>query len=298
MSKIQWTQETWNPIIGCDIASSGCAGCYAARDAARKALNPRMPAYSGIAEFRKNSSATWTGIVRENSETQVMKPLKTKKPTTFFLASMGDVFHEEVSPCSHRKIFEVIHNTPHHTYQILTKRPQNIPSVMQKLGIDRMPQNVWLGVSVESQHDIDVETKQPVITRIDHLQKIPTDLRFLSIEPLIGPLRLSPNQLEGISWVIIGGESGPKERVRPFDLDAAKLLIDDIDAAEKAQNRFIPIFVKQMGKLVRQNGKLIEMTFKWGRDDLPPSDWPEWAIRRTIPMLGVFRDDDGIDVPF
>lgn len=286
MSKIQWTEESWNPVIGCEIASSGCSLCYAARDAARKSMNPRMPAYSGIAEFRKNSSAVWTGIVRENSETQILKPLKNNKPTTYFLASMSDVFHEQASPCSLRKIFDVIEKTPHHTFQVLTKRPQNILPAMEQIGIRSMPKNVWLGTSIESENDIDVATKQPVISRIDHLQRVPAHLRFLSIEPLIGPLRLSQKQLIGIDWVIIGGESGPKERVRPFDLDAAKLLIDDIDLAAKLQNRAIPIFVKQMGKTVRQNGKLIEMTFKWGRDDLPPHDWPRWAIRREMPGRG------------
>lgn len=284
MSAIQWTQETWNPIIGCTIASGGCKNCYAARDAARKALNPKMTQYQGLAAFGKNESAAWSGEIRQNSDKQIYKPLTVRAPTLYFVASMGDVFHPQVTLDTQRIIFDIIQKTPRHTYQILTKRPQNILPVMNKLGLDTMPDNVWLGTSIESQDDIDVETKEPVISRIGYLQRIPAKMRFISIEPMISQIRLSPDKLYGINWVIIGGESSVNSRARVFNLDAAEQLIKDIDNAAAIQNRKIAVFYKQMGVVNSINGLPIKITRKWTKDDLPPSDWPKWAIRREMPV--------------
>lgn len=184
LSKIEWTEATWNPSIGCDKVSSGCKNCYAEVMAKRlKAM--RAPGYENGFKFK---------ILPE----RLNAPLKIRKPTKFFVNSMSDLFHEEMPFDFLDRVFDTISKTPQHTYQILTKREENL----SKYFLNRVvPSNVWLGVTVES-----ASQKE----RIDFLRTIDAKIRFLSIEPLlddVGELDLS-----GIHWVIVGGESGYNAR--------------------------------------------------------------------------------------
>ena len=183
-SKIEWTEATWNPTVGCDKVTSGCKFCYAEVMAKRlKAM--KIAGYENGFEFT---------IMRNRFEIQ----LSIKKPTKFFVNSMSDLFHEKMPFEDLDKIFETIKNTSHHTYQILTKREKRLEEYFETR---KVPENVWLGVTVESS-----ETKH----RIDSLRKINAKIRFLSMEPLLNDV--GELNLEGIHWIIVGGESGHKAR--------------------------------------------------------------------------------------
>lgn len=183
-SKIEWTEATWNPSTGCNKVSAGCKNCYA-ETMAKRLQAMGAPGYENGFEFT---------LMPERLD----MPLKVKKPTKFFVNSMSDLFHEKMPFDFLDKVFQVIKRTPQHSYQILTKREQILQDYCQQR---KMPDNVWLGVSVES-----AKTKH----RIDVLRNIPAKIRFLSIEPLIADV--GELDLRGIHWVIVGGESGPKAR--------------------------------------------------------------------------------------
>ncbi len=183
-SKIEWTEATWNPSTGCNKVTAGCKYCYAETMANRlKAMG--APGYENGFEF---------SLMPERLE----MPYKVKRPTKFFVNSMSDLFHEKMSFDFLDKVFEVIANTPRHSYQILTKREQILSDYFTTR---KVPDNVWLGVTVEWE-----KTKH----RIDYLRNIDAKIRFLSIEPLIGTV--GKLDLSGIHWVIVGGESGAKAR--------------------------------------------------------------------------------------
>lgn len=183
-SKIEWTEATWNPSTGCNKVSAGCKNCYA-ETMAKRLQAMGAPGYENGFEFT---------LMPERLD----MPLKIKKPTRFFVNSMSDLFHEKMPFDFLDRVFQVIRQTPQHSYQILTKREQ----ILRDYCRNRiMPDNVWLGVSVES-----AKTKH----RIDVLRSIPANIRFLSIEPLIADV--GELNLRGIHWVIVGGESGPKAR--------------------------------------------------------------------------------------
>lgn len=183
-SKIEWTEATWNPSTGCNKVTAGCKYCYAETMANRlKAMG--APGYENGFEF---------SLMPERLE----MPYKVKRPTKFFVNSMSDLFHEKMSFDFLDKVFEVIANTPRHSYQILTKREQILSDYFTTR---KVPDNVWLGVTVEWE-----KTKH----RIDYLRNIDAKIRFLSIEPLIGTI--GKLDLSGIHWVIVGGESGAKAR--------------------------------------------------------------------------------------
>lgn len=196
MSKIEWCDETWNPIIGCKMVSEGCRNCYAAKMAYRL-QSMKVRGYENVAKKMANNSIQWTNRVQLVA-TALQKPLKRKKPTIYFVNSMSDLFHEKVSFDVIEQIFNVIQQTPQHKYQILTKRAIRM---VKYFSTHDVPKNVWLGVSVE-----DCASGLP---RIDELRKVDAK-RFLSIEPLLEDLgRIN---LVGISWVIVGGESGNQAR--------------------------------------------------------------------------------------
>lgn len=183
-SKIEWTEATWNPSTGCNKVTAGCKHCYAETMAKRlKAMG--ASGYENGFEFT---------LMPERLEI----PYKIKRPTKFFVNSMSDLFHEKMPFDFLDSVFEVIRKTPQHSYQILTKRELIMEDYFSTR---KVPDNVWLGVTVEWGR-----TKQ----RIDHLRSIPAKIRFLSIEPLIGPI--GKLDLSGIHWVIVGGESGNKAR--------------------------------------------------------------------------------------
>jgi protein gp37 len=183
-TKIEWTDKTWNPITGCTKISSGCANCYA------ECMARRLCAM-GQEKYKNGFNVT----MHENI---LYEPLSWKNPHTIFVCSMSDIFHESVPFDFIDKIMETIKATPQHRYQLLTKRAKRMAQYFNSRTI---PENVWLGVTVESQ-----QTKN----RVDILRDLPSSVRFLSCEPLLEDL--GPLNLTNINWVIVGGESGKKAR--------------------------------------------------------------------------------------
>lgn len=196
-SPIEWTDATWNPVAGCSLASAGCTNCYAMRMAARlDAMG--VEKYSGLTR-KSGGRAKWTGRVRCD-EAALAVPERWRKPRKVFVNSMSDLFHEDVPAEFILKVWGVMKATPHHDYQLLTKRPERMRQLMSRPEFDVLP-NVWLGTSVESQE---------VAHRIDDLHETPAAIRFISFEPLIGAIDTA--DLTGIAWAIVGGESGPQAR--------------------------------------------------------------------------------------
>jgi protein gp37 len=243
MTKIEWTEATWNPTTGCDRCSPGCDNCYALTMAARlKGM--------GQAKYQDDGNPRTSGPgfkLTVHPDTLDM-PLRWRKPRRVFVNSMSDLFHPDVPDEFVAAVFAVMHQTPRHTFQVLTKRPQRQSQLtgswafVEKVGeaIDALyndpddqllrppwpPTNVWLGTSIESDR---------YAWRADHLRATPAAVRFLSLEPLLGPL---PSlDLTGIDWVIVGAESGPG--ARPMDLDWVRDIRDRCVAAG------IPFFFKQ-----------------------------------------------------
>lgn len=211
-SKIEWTEQTWNPVSGCTKISPGCKHCYAEIMAQRlKAM--RAQGYQH-------------GFELTLQPTRLGQPLARKKPTVWFVNSMSDLFHEDVPDDYIDDVFEVIRATPQHTYQILTKRAERLPVYFSSR---RVPRNVWLGVSVEDQDH--------GLPRIKFLRAVQASIRFLSIEPLLEDL--GAIDLSGIHWVIVGGESGPK--ARPMAAEWARAI------REQCEDAKVAFFFKQWG---------------------------------------------------
>ena len=211
-SKIEWTEQTWNPITGCTKVSPGCKHCYA------ETMAKRLQAM-GVAGYENGFKLT---LLPE----RLQQPIHRKKPTMYFVNSMSDLFHEEVPFSFIDRIIETIWATPRHNYQILTKRAERMCEYFMER---KVPDNAWLGVSVE-----DKKYGKP---RIIYLQAIKAKTRFLSIEPLledIGRIRLA-----GIHWVIVGGESG--SRARPMEEKWALSVRDQCHSAG------VDFFFKQWG---------------------------------------------------
>lgn len=183
-SSIEWTEMTWNPTTGCNKISAGCKYCYA------EVMTRRLQAM-GIEKYKN-------GFEVAVHESSLQIPYLWKKPKVVFVNSMSDLFHPEVPFSFIKKVFEVMNNTPQHTYQVLTKRADRLYELHHQLNWTK---NIWMGVSVEN---------EKVIDRIDFLRETNTVVKFLSCEPLIGPLRNL--NLTNINWVIVGGESGRKAR--------------------------------------------------------------------------------------
>lgn len=210
-SKIEWTQMTWNPVTGCSKVSQGCKHCYAERLAKRLQSmgNPR---------YRNGFKVTLHPDILD-------LPLKWKKPSIIFVNSMSDLFHENIPLGFIKQVFLTMEQAQHHVFQILTKRSKRLSELANELP---WPHNVWIGVSIEDSR---------VLHRIHDLQEVPAYIRFLSCEPLIGPIDNLP--LEGIHWVIVGGESGPK--ARPMKKE---WVISILEQCNKAQ---VDFFFKQWG---------------------------------------------------
>ena len=210
-SSIEWTESTWNPVTGCTKVSPGCAHCYAERIALRlQAMG--HPNYVN-------------GFKVTIHEHMLALPLRWKKPQMIFVNSMSDLFHEDVPLEFIQKVFDVMRRASWHIFQVLTKRSQRLLELNPEID---WPPNVWMGVSVEN---------QDYIFRIEHLRQTNAHLKFLSLEPLLGPL---PNlDLRGIDWVIVGGESGPG--ARPIKEEWV------IDIRDQCRAANIPFFFKQWG---------------------------------------------------
>ncbi|GMV31034.1 MAG: hypothetical protein AMXMBFR59_31590 [Rhodanobacteraceae bacterium] len=184
-SKIEWTEQTWNPIVGCTKISAGCKHCYA-ETMAKRLQAMGTPGYEN-------------GFALRLLPERLADPAKRQKPTVYFVNSMSDLFHEKVPESYIQQVFDVIAATPQHSYQILTKRAARLARYFR----DRVvPPNVWLGVSVEN--------RKHGVPRIDYLRTVPARIRFLSVEPLLDDV--GELDLRDIHWVIVGGESGPKAR--------------------------------------------------------------------------------------
>lgn len=197
LSEIEWTDATWNPISGCVMVSPGCTNCYAMRMAARlQAMG--LPAYAETTR-KSGTRAVWTGKLHL-IEKALDIPLAWRKPRKIFVNSMSDLFQEGVPPSFIARVWQVMKQAHWHTYQILTKRPDNMRAMLRDLSVDVLP-NVWLGTSVES---------AAYRSRIVELRRVPALVRFVSFEPLIG--RVGRVNLSGIHWAIVGGESGPSAR--------------------------------------------------------------------------------------
>lgn len=211
-TSIEWTQMTWNPVTGCTKVSQGCKNCYAERMARRLQA-------MGVAQYQNGFTLTLAPHV-------LTAPFDWAKPRTVFVNSMSDLFHERVPFEYIRHVFQVMRDTPQHTYQILTKRHRRLAELGPQLA---WPTNVWMGVSVED---------QKATARIKPLVATEAQVKFLSIEPLIGPIADLP--LVGIDWVIAGGESGP--RARPLK----KEWVEDVH--RRCLSHGIPFFFKQWGR--------------------------------------------------
>ena len=209
-SDIEWTESTWNPVTGCTQVSPGCAHCYAKTFAERFRGVPGHPYQMGFELALRPS--------------RVEQPLQWKKPQLIFVNSMSDLFHEEVPDAFIHQVFETMEAASWHQFQLLTKRPERLAAMAGEL---RFPDNLWVGVSVENQR---------WTSRIDYLREVSAEVRFLSCEPLLGPLHLD---LRDIHWVIVGGESG--HRARRMKPEWVRSIRDQCSDAE------VPFFFKQWG---------------------------------------------------
>lgn len=219
-SKIEWTEVTWNPVTGCDRVSAGCDNCYALAMSKRlKAMG--APKYQNDGDPR--TSGPGFGVTAHPAALD--QPYRWRGNRVVFVNSMSDLFHARVPVAFIGEVMRVIAETPQHTYQVLTKRPLRAARLADRFD---WPSNLWLGTSVES---------MDVVDRIDHLRRIPAAVRFLSCEPLLGPLE--GVDLTDIHWVIAGGESGPN--YRPMDLAWARAIRDACTEAS------VPFFFKQWG---------------------------------------------------
>lgn len=224
-TKIQWTEMTWNPITGCTKISDGCLNCYAARMAKRlKAMgNPRY-----INEFEVTVHKDLLGV-----------PIEIKQPKMIFVNSMSDLFHKDVPDDIIIEVFETMNKAYWHTFQVLTKRPERVLA-MDKAGLLKWSSNIWMGTTVENDKYID---------RIDKLRKTKANIKFLSCEPLLGSLK--DISLEGIDWVIVGGESGPKSR------EMKKEWV--LELKELCEKEGVAFFFKQWGGInKKKSGRMLD----------------------------------------
>jgi protein gp37 len=211
-TRIEWTEQTWNPTVGCTKISPGCKNCYA------ETMAKRLQAM-GMRGYENGFRLT---LMPE----RLSEPLERRKPTVYFVNSMSDLFHEKVPFGYIRQVFDVMAQAPQHTFQVLTKRAERMAEFCQGTNV---PPNVWLGVSVEN--------RKHGIPRISVLREIEVGVRFLSIEPLLE--HLGEIDLTGIHWAIVGGESGPK--ARPMKREWVDSIKQQCDAADVA------FFFKQWG---------------------------------------------------
>ena len=222
-STIEWTDSTWNPVTGCTKVSPGCKHCYAETFAERWRGTPDHPYEQGF-DLR-----LWPE--------RLELPLSWKKPRTIFVNSMSDLFHEKVPLEFIQRVFHTMEKASWHTFQILTKRSERMAELAPDLN---WPKNVWMGVSIEN---------EDYQWRADHLRKVPAAVRFLSLEPLLGPI--SDLNLSGIHWVIVGGESGPG--ARPIESEWVR------DIRKMCRRDRVPFFFKQWGGVQKKkNGRVLD----------------------------------------
>jgi protein gp37 len=238
-SNIEWTESTWNPVTGCTKISDGCKNCYAERIASRLKA-------AGSPNYVNGFQVTL-------HEHTLEIPLRWKQPSTIFVNSMSDLFHKDVPFDFILKIFDVMHRASRHRFQILTKRSERLLELNPSLS---WPKNVWMGVTVEN---------ADCAFRIDHLRQTDAAIKFISFEPLLGMI---PNiNLEGIDWVIVGGESGPK--ARPMKPEWATDIRDQCLAGK------VPFFFKQWGGINKKKAGRVLDGRTW--DEVPDTS-KSWEL--------------------
>lgn len=238
-SRIEWTDSTWNPVTGCTQVSAGCDNCYALSLANRRLRD----IYLRLPPVRCSETAKQDPFSVRLWPKRVGEPLKWRTPRMVFVNSMSDLFHAHVPEGYVRQLFQVMLQADQHIYQVLTKRPSRAARFVERNAdlFDRgvVPAHIWLGTSVES---------QDVVHRVEHLRSVKARVRFLSCEPLLGPLQLD---LRGIHWVIAGGESG--RGFRRLDLDWVRSLRD------QCTRKRVPFFFKQVGGYTpKAGGRLLD----------------------------------------
>lgn len=249
-SKIEWTEMTWNPVTGCSRISEGCRHCYAERMAKR---------------LQAMGNARYAGGFKVTLHDDLVDlPRRLRAPRVIFVNSMSDLFHEKVPTEFIRRVFDTMRACPQHTFQVLTKRSRRLRELASDLP---WPYHVWIGVSIEDAR---------VLHRIADLRGVPAQVRFLSCEPLLGPIDALP--LDGISWVIVGGESGPG--ARPMD----KAWVRSI--RRQCRDANVRFFFKQWGGARKDlNGRELD-----GRtyDEMPPrgtNGGPQRPVQLSLPVL-------------
>ena len=222
-SAIEWTEVTWNPVTGCTKISDGCKLCYAER------MSKRLRAM-GLEKYKKGFGV----VVHESA---LNEPLRWRRPRVVFVNSMSDLFHESVPSSFIEAVFEVMNRATQHTFQVLTKRPRRAAALDERL---RWTPNIWLGTSIESQR---------WQGRLELLRETSAHTKFLSLEPLLGPLPGLP--LQEIDWVIVGGESGPG--ARPMEADWVR------DIRDNCLESNVPFFFKQWGGVFKKKtGRMLD----------------------------------------
>ena len=246
-SSIEWTEATWNPVTGCSKISPGCKNCYAERLANRLAA-------MGQYRYRNGFDVTLHHDL-------INLPLRWHQPRMIFVNSMSDLFHEDVPESFIKRVFGTMATANRHTFQILTKRSQRLAKLASHLP---WPRNIWMGISVESLR---------YVTRIADLYKVPAAVRFLSIEPLLEPI---PSlQLDGIDWVIVGGESGPG--CRPMKAEWVHQIL------KQCKKKKVPFFFKQWGGTRKKStGRLL--------DGRTWDEFPQAKIRQKFNKLSIDKD--------
>jgi len=250
-SSIEWTETTWNPTTGCDKVSTGCDNCYALT------LAKRLKAM-GSAKYQTDGDprTSGPGFGVATHTPSLAEPFRWREPRLVFVNSMSDLFHAKVPLNFIQQVFDVMTATPRHTYQILTKRALRLRRIARELS---WPENVWIGTSVENE-----DSK----SRINELEKVPAAVRFLSCEPLIGPLRNM--KLDHIDWVIVGGESGPNARPIMQEWVA--------DIRDQCQQAEVPFFFKQWGGRTPKAGGRLLAGRTW--DEMPERPESATLVKR------------------
>ena len=254
-TQIEWTDATWNPVTGCTQVSTGCDHCYAANLAQRRLRDVYLRRAPAVESAANRADPFAVRIWPE----RLGQPGKWFDPRLVFVNSMSDLFHVDIPDDYVRRVFEVMLTVDRHVYQVLTKRPSRALRFWTRhaalFNHEPVPEHIWIGTSIEN---------QDVVYRADHLRHVPAAVRFLSCEPLLGPLVLN---LDEIRWVIAGGESGP--RYRALDLTWAREIRDQCHTAR------VPFFFKQVGgRTPKAGGRTLD-----GREwDEMPSVGPAAAV--------------------
>ena len=289
-TKIEWVDETWNPIVGCTKISPGCNGCYAARMAHRLGQTSKTPQYKGTTKGK----GEWSGKIRF-VEHLIEKPRSWNKPKRVFVCSMGDIFHENTSEEWIEVLWNKMLEFSQHTYMILTKRPGRMQDFISKrkdrngLPLDLLdpvsgqPKNIWLGVTAENQAKAN--------ERIPILLNTPAAKRFASVEPMLGRLDLAADRfINGLDWVLCGGETGPK--ARPMHPKWVHLL------RNQCKDAGVPFFFKQWGEFYTKaidsttGGRIFTM-YENKADRKNIHDWSGGSI--AVDMEGrIFRQEDAL----